>query len=188
MPVAGDVDGDAGAFLLVEVAGPADPTDTLAAALTELDVEVLEAAVATSRPDRARLWRFREAHPEVAATFGVVHKYDVTLPTAALADFCVEARASIQARWPGSTTLIYGHVGDGNVHVNTVEAGEEELDDLVLGLVVARGGSISAEHGVGVAKLRWLPRDRSAAEIEAMRAIKGALDPDDILNPGILLP
>jgi FAD/FMN-containing dehydrogenase len=118
----------------------------------------------------------------------VVHKYDVTLPTAALADFCVTTRASISARWPDSTTLIYGHVGDGNVHVNTVDAGEDELDDLVLGLVVARGGSISAEHGVGVAKRRWLPLDRSPAELDAMRAIKAALDPDDILNPGILLP
>jgi FAD/FMN-containing dehydrogenase len=182
---------DAGAFLLVEVAGAADPTESLGAALTELRVEALDAAVATTRPERERLWRFREAHPEVAATLGVVHKYDVTLPTAALADFCVTVRAEIGARWPAATTLVYGHVGDGNVHVNTVGAGdtdEVELDELVLGLVVARGGSISAEHGVGVAKRRWLPLDRSAAEIDAMRAIKAALDPDGILNPGILLP
>jgi FAD/FMN-containing dehydrogenase len=84
-------------------------------------------------------------------------------------------------------------VGDGNIHVNVVVPGDDgaklgdELDDLVLGLVVERGGSISAEHGIGVAKRAWLPHDRSSAELAAMRAIKSALDPDGICNPGALL-
>ncbi|HMG42437.1 MAG TPA: FAD-binding oxidoreductase [Acidimicrobiales bacterium] len=182
---------DAGAFLLVEVEGADDPTEGLARALANADV--LDAAVATSGPDRARLWRFREAHSEVGATFGVVHKLDVTLPTAAFAEFCVDVRAEVAARWPDAVTLLFGHVGDGNVHVNVVlpeTAGAdsgEELDDLVLGLVVARGGSISAEHGIGIAKQRWLARDRSPDELSAMRAIKAALDPDGILNPSVLL-
>ena len=79
-------------------------------------------------------------------------------------------------------------MGDGNVHVNVVgpPADDEEVDDLVLGLVVERGGSISAEHGIGTLKARWLDRDRSAGEVAAMRAVKGALDPDGILNPGVL--
>jgi FAD/FMN-containing dehydrogenase len=181
---------DAGAYLLVEVAGPVDPTDALAAALAGSDA-VLDAAVATSGPDRARLWRFREGHPEVAAQLGIVHKLDVTLPTAELGEFCVTARERIAAQWPDASTLIYGHVGDGNVHVNVVLADEgagEAVDDLVLGLVVARHGSISAEHGIGIAKRAWLPRDRSPEELAAMRAIKSALDPDGILNPNVLLP
>lgn len=188
---------DAAAFLLVEAGGRADPTDLLAGALADADVKgaVLDAAVAVSGPDRARLWRFREAHSEYAATLGVVHKLDVTLPTGRFAEFCTSVRGEVAARWPAAVTLLFGHVGDGNVHVNVVLPGDDDgsglgeaLDDLVLGLVVELGGSISAEHGIGVAKQAWLARDRSPAELAAMRAIKAALDPDGILNPGALLP
>jgi FAD/FMN-containing dehydrogenase len=92
--------------------------------------------------------------------------------------------------WPGATTLLYGHVGDGNIHVNVVgpDPDDDAVDDTVLDLVMALGGSISAEHGIGVAKKAWLTRDRSAGEVAAMRAIKDALDPDGIMNPGVLLP
>ena len=75
----------------------------------------------------------------------------------------------------------------GGVDLTTV-ADDEAVDDVVLGLVVERGGSISAEHGIGTLKRRWLARDRSVAEVDAMRAVKHALDPDGILNPGVLLP
>ncbi|MGH9213936.1 MAG: FAD-binding oxidoreductase [Acidimicrobiales bacterium] len=182
----------AAAFLLVEVAGPVDPTDALADAVAVGGV--LDAAVATARPDRERLWRFREAHPEVAAELAsrvglVVHKLDVTLPVAELAGFCDEVASLVEQAWPQAVTLLYGHVGDGNIHVNVVAPDDDDgIDDLVLGLVVERGGSISAEHGIGTAKKQWLLRDRSAAEVEAMRAVKRALDPDGILNPNVLLP
>jgi FAD/FMN-containing dehydrogenase len=180
---------DAGAFLLVEAAGHADPTSRLAAAI-EHQAARAPAAVAVERADRERLWRWREAHPEAAADRGVVLKFDVTLPTAALADFCAAVSERLASGWPGATTLLYGHVGDGNIHVNVVgpDPDDEAVDDAVLGLVVELGGSISAEHGIGVAKKSWLVRDRSPAEVAAMRAIKGALDPDGILNPGVLLP
>lgn len=204
------VKADAASFLLVEVEGAEDPTEVLAGALGEATEcrdrgAALDAAVATSRADATRLWRFREAHPEAAAALaaerhGVVHKLDVTLPTAKLAGFCDEVTAVIERRWPGSITLLYGHVGDGNVHVNVIEpdaaagrdaaegAPDEAIDDAVLAAVVERGGSISAEHGIGVAKKRWLARNRSAGEVAAMRAVKRALDPDGILNPNVLLP
>jgi FAD/FMN-containing dehydrogenase len=171
------------------------------AVATEAVPEVLDAAVATSRPERAKLWRFRESHTEAIATLGLVHKLDVTLPTGRFADFCTEVTARVAERWPGARTLLFGHVGDGNIHVNVVlpdgaaahragdgDGGGDELADLVLGLVVERAGSISSEHGIGVAKRRWLTRDRSAAEVAAMRAVKAALDPDGILNPGALFP
>jgi FAD/FMN-containing dehydrogenase len=92
--------------------------------------------------------------------------------------------------WPGATTLLYGHVGDGNIHVNVVgpDPDDDAVDDAVLDLVVVLGGAISAEHGIGVAKRAWLAHDRSAEEVAAMRAIKQALDPDGIMNPGVLLP
>jgi FAD/FMN-containing dehydrogenase len=180
---------EAGAYLLVEVGAPADPTEALAAAV-EGRPGLLDAAVATERADRARLWRWRAAHSEAGAPLGVVHKLDVTLPATALAGFCDVVGDEVAAARPGATTLLFGHVGDGNVHVNVVgpPADDEAVDDLVLGLVVERGGSISAEHGIGTLKRRWLVRDRSSSEVAAMRAVKAALDPDGILNPGALLP
>jgi FAD/FMN-containing dehydrogenase len=182
---------DAGAYLLVEAAAPDDPVPPLAAALDAAGAgTILGAAVATDRADRSRLWRWREAHSEAGARLGVVHKLDVTLPTAALAAFCETVVDRVTAAWPGAILLLFGHVGDGNVHVNVVgpPADDEAVDDVVLGLVVERGGSISAEHGIGTLKRRWLARDRSVAEVDAMRAVKHALDPDGILNPGVLLP
>ena len=84
---------------------------------------------------------------------------------------------------------LFGHAADGNVHVNVtgVDPDDDAVDDLVLRLVAAAGGSISAEHGIGRAKARWLHLNRSPAEITAFRAIKAALDPDGIMNPGVLL-
>lgn len=194
------VEPDAAAFLLVEVAGAIDPTDALHGALTAQPADLLlDAAVATSGPERDRLWRLREAHSEAAGLLGaeqggVVHKLDVTLPTARLASFCDAVEARVTDGWPGATVLLFGHVGDGNVHVNVLrpdghgEPADHRLDDAVLQLVVDYGGSISAEHGIGVAKKRWLTRNRSATEVETMRALKHALDPDGILNPNALLP
>jgi FAD/FMN-containing dehydrogenase len=180
---------DAGAYLLVEVASAGDPVPALAAAI-EAHGGVHGTAVATEPGDRARLWRWREAHSEAGAAQGVVHKLDVTLPAGEMARFCADVVDRVEAARPGAVILLFGHVGDGNVHVNVVgpPADDEGVDDVVLGLVVERGGSISAEHGIGTVKKRWLERDRSAAEVAAMRAIKSALDPDGILNPGVLLP
>jgi len=124
----------------------------------------------------------REAIPETIAALGVAHKLDVGVPLAALEAFldqvprvCGDARA-----------FLFGHLGDGNVHVNLV--GNAPDDDAVLSLVLELGGTISAEHGIGVAKAHWLERARGADEVAAMRAIKRALDPQGILNPGAVLP
>ena len=180
---------DAGAYLMVEVGSAGDPLPGLAAAIGGA-AGVLDAAVATERADRARLWRWRGAHSEAGAPLGVVHKLDVTLPAGEMARFCADVIERVTAARPGATLLLFGHVGDGNVHVNVVgpPADDEGVDDVVLGLVVERGGSISAEHGIGRLKRRWLDQDRSPAEVAAMRAVKAALDPDGILNPGALLP
>jgi FAD/FMN-containing dehydrogenase len=87
-------------------------------------------------------------------------------------------------------TWLFGHVGDGNVHVNItgVAPDDERVDDAVLEHVAELGGSISAEHGIGTAKRRWLHLTRSADEIAGMHAVKRALDPDGVLNPGVLFP
>ena len=184
------------AAVLVEAADGTDPSEVLAVSVAALDGMVGEPAVALETAGRAALWRIREAHPEAAAALGVVHKLDVTLPQRALAAFLDDVRQLVGRRAPDATCLLYGHLGDGNVHVNVVEpaAGgqadplDDTIDDAVLELVVAAGGSISAEHGIGTAKRDWLARARGAAEVAAFRAIKRALDPDGILNPNVLVP
>jgi FAD/FMN-containing dehydrogenase len=90
---------------------------------------------------------------------------------------------------PDARLWVFGHIGDGNLHLNVtgLDPADDRVDEAVLTLVAEAGGSISAEHGIGVAKARWLPLARSPEEIATFRAIKSALDPDGILNPGVLL-
>ena len=89
---------------------------------------------------------------------------------------------------PDATLVIYGHLGDGNLHVNVAgpPPDDHSVDDAILDLVIEAGGSISAEHGIGAFKRSHLGRDRTPGDIAAMRAIKRSLDPDDLLNPGVL--
>jgi FAD/FMN-containing dehydrogenase len=177
------------AYLTVECAGLADPSHALFEVLARLDLPETATAVAADPTGRARLWAYRERHTEAVSASGVPHKLDVTLPQAVLADFETEVRKVVAAAAPDSTLVLFGHVGDGNLHVNVIgpEPDDEMVDDAVLQLVASMGGSISAEHGIGRAKARWLSLSRSQTEVAAMRAIKGALDPAAILNPGVLL-
>lgn len=176
------------AALLVECAGPTDPLERLAEAVSEAS-EVLDAAVAADRPGRADLWAYRERVLEAIDAAGAPIKLDVSLPATALADFVADLRATLSAADPHCRPVVFGHVGDGNLHVNVLDTtAAESVADAVLRRVVEAGGSISAEHGIGVMKTRWLPATRDAADIAAMRAIKHALDPRGVLNPGVLFP
>ena len=176
------------AYLLLECAAKEDPAEALFAALEA--VGVADALVATSSTDRARLWRLREAHSETVAALGTAQKFDVGVPLEELARFLDRIPDAVQGVDPGATTILFGHLGDGNVHVNVIaEAADyEELGDVIFGLVAECDGTISAEHGVGVEKARWLPLLCGPAELEAMARIKRALDPADMLNPGVGLP
>lgn len=177
-------------YLLVEVSGRGDVVTGLAGALGDAAVDDDATAVADDDAGAARLWAYRERHTEAVSGLGVPHKLDVTLPLGELAAFEPAVRRVVDEAWPGATTVLFGHVGDGNVHVNVVgpPADDESVDGAVLSLVAAHGGSISAEHGIGRAKVPWLGLSRSPAEISAMRAVKQALDPGALLNPGVLLP
>ena len=129
----------------------------------------------------------RHGITEAINAIGPPVKLDVTLPGPRLAAFCDEVPAAVPT---GAQLWLFGHVADGNIHVNVtgVDPTDEAVDDAVLRLVAEHGGSISAEHGIGRAKRQWLHLVRSPAEIDAMRRIKAALDPSGILNPGVLLP
>jgi FAD/FMN-containing dehydrogenase len=150
-------------------------------------------AVADDRAGRAALWRIREEHNPAITRLGPPHKYDVTLPGPRLDEGVRRAREVVAGLTPDARLWVFGHVGDGNLHLNVtgLDPDDEQLgercDAAVLGLVAELGGSISAEHGIGVAKRDFLHLARSPEELAAFRAIKAALDPDGVLNPGVLL-
>ena len=176
-------------YLLVEVASDdADPTDGLLAGLEVIGVADGSTAVATDAAGRHRLWQLRERHTEVMNAEGVPHKLDVSVPAARYAELVARSPQVVAAVDPDARTIVYGHVGDGNLHVNVLgpAADDQRADDAVLELALELGGSVSAEHGIGVAKVRWLVRDRGEETVAAMRALKQAWDPAGILNPGVL--
>jgi len=176
-------------YVLLDCAACADPTDELAAALDEAGID--DAVMASGGAERDRLWRLREAITEALSAEGrIPHKMDVGVPLARLPAFADRVRAEVARLAPGAQVILFGHLGDGNVHVNVLglEPDDETVDEAVLVLAAEHGGTISAEHGVGRAKARWLALARSPGELRAMEAIKRALDPDGMLNPGVLLP
>ncbi|HSR82784.1 MAG TPA: FAD-binding oxidoreductase [Streptosporangiaceae bacterium] len=179
--------GAGGAYVLLEVSGDADPLDDLLAAL-ETAEQVLDATVAASAADRARLWALREGHTEAISSVGVPVKLDVSVPMDRLAELVDRLPAAVAAAEPGAELVIFGHLAEANLHVNVLRASENavEVTETVLALVADLGGSISSEHGVGRAKAPWLPLSRSEAEIDVMRSIKAAFDPLGLLNPGVL--
>ncbi len=176
------------ATLLVEVSSDADPVEVLAAAVGHLP-GVVDVAVAGDAARRRSLWRYRELHTEAIARLGPAHKLDVTLPAGELAEFVATVPDLVAAVAPQARTWCFGHAGDGNVHVNVtgLDPSDDRVDGAVLEDVARRGGSISAEHGIGRAKRRWLHLARGPADLEAMRSIKRTLDPDRICNPAVLI-
>ena len=160
---------------------------------------VRDATLAESLAQRNALWKLRESVPEAQRHEGASIKHDVSVPVAALPAFMREARAAVERIAPDARLVAYGHVGDGNLHFNLSEpaggtgrdaflAREQALHDAVHDCVAALGGSISAEHGIGQLKRDALARYKDPVALEIMRAIKRALDPKGIMNPGKVLP
>ena len=176
-------------YLTLECAGVSDQSEALFAAIADLDLPDEATAVADDPLGRSRLWAYRERHTEAVSSIGVPHKLDVTLPLGRLAQFSDEVLKVVQACDSHARTVVFGHAGDGNLHVNVVgpDPDDEAVDEAVLQLVSSMGGSISAEHGIGRAKARWLGLSRTDAEIAVLRSLKAALDPAGTLNPGVLL-
>jgi FAD/FMN-containing dehydrogenase len=186
-------------YLLLEVAGDGhgsslavdgDVMEELAELLGHLD-QVRDAVLAGPAADRRRLWELREAHTEAISAAGVPVKLDVALPLARLGAFEQQLPDIVRAVARKAVPILFGHLAEGNVHLNLLSATEDDADgavtDAVLRLVASHGGSISAEHGIGLAKRRWLPLTRESADVAAMYAIKHALDPKGILSPGRML-
>ena len=170
------------AYLLLEADGRG-ALDDLAAVAAEYPVAVAQAAA-----DRARLWAYRERQPEAAGFLGVPLKLDVSVPAAHWVELAAGVAGVVAGADPDATVITFGHVADGNVHVNIVPAAPADgrHEDAVFTFVASLGGSISAEHGIGALKARWLPLVRSAAERDLFARIRRALDPAGILNPHVL--
>ncbi|WP_239311152.1 MULTISPECIES: FAD-binding oxidoreductase [unclassified Frankia] len=181
------------AYLLVEVSGDAadgeTPLNTLAEAVAGL-AGVTDASLAGDQRGCEALWAYRERHTESISTHGTPVKMDVTLPLAGLPAFVEAVPDTVRSIAPRARAWLFGHVAEGSVHVNVTGAGTagEWVEDSVFRLVAANGGSISTEHGIGTAKHRWLPLNRSPVEIAVFRRIKKAFDPAGILNPNVLVP
>jgi FAD/FMN-containing dehydrogenase len=164
--------------------------EAMASALAVLPVGVLVSAeVAPGSTVSARWWSIREAHPELARQYGDVLKLDVSLPLNSLVTFTNELDGLIADVAPGTHNVVFGHLGDGNLHVNIGgdAASFPAAQVAVLERVLSLGGSISAEHGIGRLKRDWLERDRGPVAVAAMRAVKRALDPLGLANPDVLI-
>ena len=171
-------------------------TNALRSALGTGIVE--DATIAASEAQAEALWKLRESIAEAERHEGPAAKHDISVEVSAMPGFIVAAAAEVESRFPGVQVVAFGHLGDGNVHFNAVApqgAGEDwlaheapEITRTVHDLVVAAGGSISAEHGIGQMRLSELARVTDPARLRAMAAIKRALDPAGIMNPGKLVP
>lgn len=186
-------------FVLVEVSGSEGTQDGLEAALAGgLEAGLAtDAALAVSGAQRAAFWRIRELTPEANRRVGALASHDVSLPLARIARFIAEGEATVAAIHPALRINCFGHLGDGNLHYNVFPpAGVAKADIASLrapvmravhDLVHAHGGSVAAEHGIGRLKTGDLERYGDPAKLASMRAIKAALDPAGIMNPGAVL-
>ncbi|QHE69987.1 FAD-binding oxidoreductase [Rhodococcus sp. WAY2] len=180
---------DAPFCVLVEVSGREDAETTLLEVLDDSHEVVLDAVV--EEGPAHRLWQYRESHTESvgAASSTPPVKLDISTPLRDIEAFLNELTTGLDRRFPGVRAICFGHVADGNIHVNLLDAAPEQRDtlsDFVFHLVTDHNGSISAEHGVGRAKAPWMTLGRSAVDLDIMRSIRAALDPAGILNPHIL--
>ncbi|MBZ6378148.1 hydroxyacid dehydrogenase [Pacificimonas flava] len=153
-----------------------------------------DAVLAGSGREREELWRLRETIAEAERADGLAIKHDISVPVSDMPRFVTEVGAEIERRWPGTSMIAFGHLGDGNIHFNVRSTDALDRDDLialrpeitgfVYEQIAAAGGSISAEHGIGTLKAEALARLGDPGKLAAMRAVKRALDPHGIMNPG----
>jgi FAD/FMN-containing dehydrogenase len=174
----------------------AETEDLLGEAMASLLID--DAVIAANEAQAASLWRLRESISEAEAKEGPAAKHDISVEVERMPSFMREASTAIEQAFPGVQVAAFGHLGDGNIHFNVMAPAGAANDWLssdavavtrhVHDLVTAAGGSISAEHGIGQARLAELQRLGDPVRIAAMRAIKQALDPKGIMNPGKLVP
>lgn len=180
----------AACYVAVECAGATDPSPELAGAVDAAEHLFVDQAAADDTAGRREIWRVREALPEALVRAGVPVKVDVAVPLSQVARFVSEVPRAVESVAGGAETVLWGHLGDGNVHVNVLGAQDlpAVVEERVLRLAAGLGGTVSAEHGVGVSKARHLGLVRSPEELALLRALKSAVDPAGVMNPDVMLP
>ena len=175
-------------LLLVELAADHDQTERLADALEGVHPSS-EPAVGVDNAAQQRLWRTRESLADVVGVYGPPLKFDVSLPLSAVAGFARDAEALLLRHAADAIGVLFGHIGEGNLHLNVLRCSAEQENELyaaMMDLIAECGGNVSSEHGVGSRKRRYLGMSRDAADIAAMRSLKSAFDPTGYLNAAVL--
>ena len=179
-------------YVLLEALGGSITADQerFVAALTEaLEQELIaDAVIAQNQGERDDLWAIRDDVGQVAQN-APIFAFDISVSLNHMESYVEELKASLTERWPDHSCMIFGHLGDGNLHIivgngdSSIEA-KKAIDETVYAGLPARGGSVSAEHGIGLQKREYLSWSRNSDEINLMKMLKQSLDPKDILNPG----
>lgn len=184
-------------YVLIELSSPRDDARAALESILERGFEdgiVVDAAIASSVQQQQAFWKLREEISPAQKPEGGSIKHDISVPVAAVPQFIEQANAAVVELIPGSRPVPFGHLGDGNIHYNVTQpvgadkaeflARWHDVNKVVFDVVLRLGGSISAEHGIGVMKRDELPEVKDKTAIELMRSIKALLDPHGILNPG----
>ncbi|MGV0577085.1 FAD-binding oxidoreductase [Mycolicibacterium elephantis] len=174
--------------LLIELAGDTDQTERLADALDGARLSG-EPAVGVDASAQQRLWQVREAVAEVLGVYGPPLKFDVSLPLSGISEFAEDATQLVAEHAPEAIPVLFGHIGEGNLHLNVLRCGRDEERQLyapMMALIARLGGNVTSEHGVGTRKRDYLDMSRADADIAAMRTVKAAFDPTGYLNPAVL--
>jgi len=188
-------------LLSLQASGDAISVDALLSVILEKALEAEEihdAVIASSEQQAKSLWKLREGIVEGQRLEGASIKHDVSVPVSKVPEFIETAWATVAKRVPGIRPCPFGHVGDGNIHFNLSQPVDmdaeaflglwEEVNDLVHDHVAELGGSFSAEHGIGMSKIDEMQRYKDPTALNVMAAIKKALDPDYLFNPGKVIP
>ncbi|HVJ32487.1 MAG TPA: FAD-binding oxidoreductase [Terriglobia bacterium] len=190
-------------YVLIEVGAGGHGLDIISATENALAEAIeqglaLDAVVAQNVAQGEQFWRMRESLAEVQKEAGGSIRHDISVPVSQVPAFLEEATAAVLRLMPDARPMPFGHVGDGNIHFNIVkplnqdaksfQARTREINEVVHDILLARGGSISAEHGIGAVRRDELGRTADPLELELMSVLKSALDPHGLMNPGKLLP
>lgn len=184
-------------FVILDVQSddPDAEADVFQTAIAECLEEgwIIDAVVAKSQSEAASFWRIRDAIPEIFTRYGPTITFDVSVPQRRIGDSVEHLRDRLSARFPGLQVLFFGHAGDSNIHLiagptTGLDPSGHAIEDMVYEVIRDFGGSISAEHGIGLHKRPWLHFSRSSEELAVLDTIKRALDPKGILNPGKVRP
>lgn len=175
------------AYVLAEAADVTDPTDQLAGAYDTAPCDVFDVAVGTAAAEREKLWAYRELHTEAISRVAKPVKCDVAVPHTQYATFAAAVDDAARACHPDVSTVRFGHIADGNLHVNVLDVPEDvDAAGAVFEVVAAHDGSISAEHGIGRLKAPWWHLNRTEAELRFYRQLRQLADPQGVCNPNVM--